>query len=92
MKLLSTTFKALAFSSMAAFATFPAHAGSSEDAMEASLHQYQSADKSTEWQNVWMPQASANAVIVAMAGDQQMGQIVASYTRSNLDEVAGKIH
>jgi hypothetical protein len=85
MKLLSTTFKALAFSTMTVFAMFPAHAGSSEDAMEASLRQYLSADNSTEWQNVWMPQASANAVVVALSGDQQMGEIVASYTRSNLD-------
>jgi hypothetical protein len=85
MKLLSTTFKALVICNMAVFATFPAYAGSSEDAMEASLHQYQLAAQSTEWQNVWMPKASANAVAVGMSGDQQMGQIVASYSRSNLD-------
>jgi hypothetical protein len=32
-----------------------------------------------------MPQASANAVAVALSGDQQMGEVVASYTRSILD-------
>jgi hypothetical protein len=85
MKLLSTTFKALAICNMAVFATFPAYAGSSEDAMEASLHQYQLANQNTEWQNVWMPQASAHAMTVALSGDQQMDQIVASYSRSSLD-------
>ena len=86
MKLRSTAFKTFAICNMAAFAMFPAHAGSSEDAMEGALHQYHSASNNTEWQNIWMPQASANAIAVAPSGDLQMGEIVASYSRTALDK------
>jgi hypothetical protein len=85
MKLLSTHVKALVFGTITILVMFPAHAGSAEEAMEASLHQYQMVDAGAEWQNAWMPQASANAVALAPSGDLQMGEIVASYTRSILD-------
>ena len=85
MKLLSTQFKALAICAMTTVVMFPAHAGSAEDAMEASLHQLQTGNASAEWQNSWMPQASANAVVPTPSGDMLLGEIVASYSRSILD-------
>ena len=85
MKRLSTQIKVLAIGAMTFLAMFPAHAGSAEDAMEASLHQFQTGNASAEWQNAWMPQASANAVVPTLSGDMLMGEIVASYSRSILD-------
>ena len=85
MKCLPNYFKALAFGAISTLAVFSAHAGSGDDALEASMHLYKASGLDTEWQNVWMPQASAHAPAVSPSGDVQMGEIIASYTRSRLD-------
>lgn len=86
MTLLSTHFKALAIGAIATMAMPSAHAGSSEDAMEATLQRYQTAKPNAEWQNTWMPHASAHAVAIVLSGDVQMSEMIASYTRSSLDK------
>jgi hypothetical protein len=85
MKLRFAPAKALAIGTVSFLVMFQAHAGSGEAAMEASLHTIQAVDSSAQWHNVWMPQASGNAVASAPSGDLQMGAVVAGYTRTNLD-------
>jgi hypothetical protein len=85
MKLLSKHVKVLAIGAIATAVMFSAYAGSGDEALEAAVFQYQSVDSRIEWQNTWMPQASANAVAISPSGDLLMGEIVASYSRSILD-------
>lgn len=86
MKPLSTqAIRAMAIGIVSTGIVFAAQAGSGEDAMEASLQQYQTLDSTAPWQNVWMPQASGNAVAMLPSGDLQISGIVAGYTRSILD-------
>lgn len=89
MKLRSNQAKTFAMGAMATIAMFPAHAGSGGEVLEAALRQYQAVNSSTEWQNAWMPQASANAVAMTRWGDLQMGEIVAGYIRPLLAEGVG---
>lgn len=86
MKLLFSHFKAAITAAISMMFMFSAHAGSGEDAMDATLHLYHAAEPNTEWQNTWMPQASAHAVAITPSGDVQIRWIIASYTRTILDK------
>jgi hypothetical protein len=85
MKLPTHFAKALAAGAISTLVVFPAHAGSSEDAMAAALRQIQSLDANAEWHNVWMPQASAHAVAPTVLGDRLLAEVVAGYSRPILD-------
>lgn len=86
MQLLPNHFKAWITAAISTMVMFSSHAGSGEDAMEATLHLYHAAEPTIEWQNTWMPQASAHAVAITPSGDVQVRWIIASYTRSVLDK------
>jgi hypothetical protein len=88
MKSLRKHATALVLGAVSTLMVFSAHGGSGEEAMASALHQYQTAGSSTQWQNVWMPEASGMAFAADHSGDSQMGKVIASHTRAFLDKGA----
>jgi hypothetical protein len=84
-----TTHQSLVASAAAAFAialsgVFPAQAAPADEQLHDVLQQYRSADARGQWLNTLMPEATGLAS-AAPSGDQHLNQIVAVYTREQLD-------
>lgn len=60
-------------------------AGPADEELNRSIGQYRGADVRGKWLNVWMPQAAGGMVARGPSADEQLRQIVATYTREALD-------
>ena len=79
----STTLLAAAL--VSSLCSAPALAGASEDAIAQAIADYRVGDARGQWNNPFMPAATGNDTDMRVSADQQLMQIVASYTRERLD-------
>jgi hypothetical protein len=73
---------------IAAAGVFPAQAAPADAQLHDVLQQYRSADARGQWVNALMPEATGLASVApgaAPSGDRHLNQLVATYTREQLD-------